>query len=317
MMTDEERRQLALEILYKCCQHHYADGPSPFRSELEAGVTIDAEQLYLEGDLAIGFGGAEFTYRYLPIKFVEGLLDAGLAVVTKAVALETQEGEKAVLEAETDAEEAKSSAKNYATAGTVYFLNNLRNKLNEAIEELFIEAKAAIEGIHVSVARDAIAEAGWVVPNIRKTLRTTLVNAILGATEPARRKRIEEAFWEIDPTMRLADLPRHYSELKEVWREAWKIYKANKNFATWRETVKREIQARFNIELPSEGPKDLISFLSNDPADYPMLPRDEFESTASGIALEHAARLCGADRFEFSTGYLRQLVGKADFSTAD
>jgi len=315
-MTAEERERLALEILYRCVQYRDGNAPSPLEGTVDAGVTLDANHLYLLGDLAIGLGGTEFTYRYLPIRFVERLIDEAeaLALDEKDVEVTTQDGRSVVIE--TDPEDL-SLADVLVTTATLYLLNNLRAKLNEAIEELFVEALEVAGSINQAAAQDFVHMLSFDTHREIKTLRTRIINRILERTEPERRRRLEEALWDIDPAMRLADLPRHYSELKGVWREAWKVYKANKNFATWRETVRREIKARYSVTLPSEGPMDLISFLSDKITDYPTAPRAEFEPSPSGIALEHAARLCGAGRFEFATGTLRQIVSKANISPPD
>ncbi len=76
--------------------------------------------------------------------------------------------------------------------------------------------------------------------------------------------------------------------------------------------VKHEIEHRFNLQLPD----DLVSLLSKNAADYSdelniaLGDNAGFERKPSGIALEHAARLCGVEPFRFSTNYLHKVVSR-------
>ena len=53
----------AAQILARCLANRYeANRPSPFSDSDKSDTVVDASQLWLSGDLAIGRGGPEFMY---------------------------------------------------------------------------------------------------------------------------------------------------------------------------------------------------------------------------------------------------------------
>jgi hypothetical protein len=76
----------AARILSQCLVNRYAeDHPSPFGELSESDVVLQASQLWLSGDLAIGRGGAEFMYVYSPTDFVEDLLAEALKITSAPI----------------------------------------------------------------------------------------------------------------------------------------------------------------------------------------------------------------------------------------
>jgi hypothetical protein len=287
-MNDEEKRNLALEVLYKCGQHRYGKGASPFDPAYKVDFAIDPQRLNLLGDLAHGFGGPEFTYRYLPVHFVEQIIEVSLKTARKPIAINGQT-------IQLTHDQAQGMAKTFATAATVFLLNNLRDKLDEAVRELFIEASAVVEAIHKTLPKRE-----------HKRLLSDTIDKIIRETNAARKSRLKAALWEADRGRRLEQLPTHYQYLKNVWRRANEIYKKNRDFTQWTETVTREIHSDYNLDLP----RDLVFLLSKHDRSAELRGRLRlgFEQNPSGLALEHSARLCGSTPFEFSTGYLREIA---------
>ncbi|MGA9994660.1 MAG: hypothetical protein WBP93_04550 [Pyrinomonadaceae bacterium] len=315
-MTDEEKAQFAAGILYRCLLSRYAGGPSPFDDENRAEPPTDNEEdwtrsLTLAGDLAIGLGGEFFNYYYLPIEFVEKIIDESLKIAVEPVTVEIS-GKKHTADFEkVENDNAHSRAETYAIAATVYLLNNHREKLNEAIEELFVEAVEMVRGIHSSTIRSIVKDPDAKVTS-DKNLQTEVVDRIIKKTTPTRKERLRKSLWEINPSERLTNLSEHYSKLKAVWDAATDVYKKSKTLKTWKQIVIQEIKLNHDIDLP----EDLVSLLSKNPADHSSelkkTLRLGFEQTASGLAWEHAARLCGVKAWDYVTGSLREIASREE-----
>lgn len=287
-MKKGERRKLALEILYRCGQNRFGNAPSPFDSSSKDRIPqpIDESRMFMYGDLAIGLGGPEFTYKYLPVRFIEEVI---------------KETEKLARRYAVSEDDRFFMTELYTIVATVYFLNNFRQKLSDSIEELFIEATVAFKSLNKVLFTDGIR---------KRTLRSHIINEIFIKTESRRKEYLKQAFFELDSTWMLSELSEHYQQLKPIWREAQKIYRANRKFTVWKRAVKHEIASQFNLELPD----DLIERLSGNWANLPeeiqaklSAQRDKLSQPAD-IAIEHAARLCGADPYQFSLSYLYRIV---------
>jgi hypothetical protein len=133
----------AAQILARCVANRYeANRPSPFSHSDKSDTVVDASQRWLSGDLAIGRGGPKFMYVYSAIGFVVALLVEALKL-TSAPIKASLDGR--VIEGKLPTRSARRQAATFTTAATVYLLNNLRDKLNEAIEDLFVEARTVVE----------------------------------------------------------------------------------------------------------------------------------------------------------------------------
>lgn len=301
---------LSAQILHACLLNRYAeDHPSPFGDSVGPVGSIG---LWVAGDLAIGRGGQEFNYLYSPVRLVEELLNASVQLTSEPIDVSV---DGKTVKHQLDSESSHGLAKTYTIAATVYLLNNLRDKVAEAIDDLFFESLAVVKGLHSSNL-DSIRKIDDTTLEIARERFREIIEGIIDESDKRKRKRLKKALWEIDPSHRLANLSRNYRRVQPIWREAAKIYKANSTLTTWQETVKREIEARYGRELPD----DLVSLLSKNAADQSdelkrllaQPRRANFEANSSGIALEHASRLGEVEKFRYGTAYLRQMVRKQE-----
>jgi hypothetical protein len=188
----------AAQILARCLANRYeANWPSPFSHSDKSDTVVDASQLWLSGDLAIGRGGSEFMYVYSAIGFVEDLLVEALKL-TSAPIKASLDGQ--VIEGKFPARSARRQAATFTTAGTVYLLNNLRDKLNESIEDLFVEARTVVEELQRSTLESGFSELAGVnndATQMSQARFTQIIKTIIAEGNNRRRKRLRKAFWEI------------------------------------------------------------------------------------------------------------------------
>jgi len=229
------------------------------------------------GDLARYETGSEFIFAYLPVSFAEKLLERVEQAGFRAPIAET-----------------------VTTGATVYFLNNLRRVIDEALIGLYFEASMIVD-----ILTKALTDIGI---DYDKGLNQTresfakIIDEIISEGDKRRRKRVREALWEIDPRLRLSNLNRYYLEFYPVWKKAARIYKNSKDLATWKKVIQDEIYQTARLKLPD----DLVNHL-DDQTESPTA-EGTIEFAPSGLALEHAARSCGVEKFTYSTGYLRQII---------
>ncbi len=200
-----DTRTLAAQILRACLLNRYVGGSSsPFQ---ESGETvIDANELWTAGDLAIGRGGPEFNYVYSPIRFVEQLFSEALRLTSEPVVVSSG---KRRTKHQLGTKTAGSLAKTYTIEGTIYLLNNLRAKLNEAIEDLFVEAGAAMTETHKvslnSVLNEIITKQEGETDDLRvvQSQFRDIIDDLMTEGNKRKRVRLKAAFWEIDPVVTL------------------------------------------------------------------------------------------------------------------
>lgn len=188
----------AAQILARCLANRYeANNPSPFSDSGKSESAVHASQLWLSGDLAIGRGGPEFMYVYSPTRFVEDLLAEALKLTSAPI--KASSGGR-VIEDKLPAQSARRQAATFATAGSVYLLNNLRYKLNEAIEDLVVEARMIVEELQRATLESVLNELAGVnkdANQISQVRFTRIIKTIIDEGNNRRRKRLRKALWEI------------------------------------------------------------------------------------------------------------------------
>jgi len=100
----------------------------------ERSLTVKVWYSAVAGDLAVGRGGQEFNYLYSPVRLVEELLDAAVQPTSDPIDVSV---DGKTVKHKFDSESSHGLARSYTIAATVYLLNNLRDKVGEAIEDLF------------------------------------------------------------------------------------------------------------------------------------------------------------------------------------
>ncbi|HKO61184.1 MAG TPA: hypothetical protein VJV03_08505 [Pyrinomonadaceae bacterium] len=191
-------RKLAAQILSRCLINRFADNhPLPFDVPNDTDHTLEASQLWVSGDLTRARGGPEFMYVYLPIRFVEDLLAEAQKVASAPIKASTDELE---INGQLSKEVAASIAETFTTAGTVYLLNNLRDKLGEAIEDLFQESRIVVEELYKGSLESSLSELEdkEVDPiEISQSRFADMIKVMVREGNSRKRKRLRAALWEI------------------------------------------------------------------------------------------------------------------------
>jgi hypothetical protein len=113
--------------------------------------------------------------------------------------IKASSGERGI-EGKLPARSARRRAATFTTAGSIYLLNNLRDKLNEAIEDLFVEARTVVEELQRATLESGLSELAGVnkdATQISQARFTRIVKTIIAEGNNRRRKRLRKALWEI------------------------------------------------------------------------------------------------------------------------
>jgi len=191
-------RRIAAGILSRCLINRFAeDHPQPFVQPNDSDSVLEVSRLWVSGDLARARGGPEFMYVYLPIRFVEDLLVDAQKLASAPITAST---DKLEINGQLSKEVAASVAETFTTAGTVYFLNNLRDKLEEAIEDLFQESRVVVEEIYKGSLESSLSELEdkEVDPiGINQSRFADIIKVMVSEGNSRKRKRLRAALWEI------------------------------------------------------------------------------------------------------------------------
>ena len=157
--------------------------------------------------------------------------------------------------------------------------------INELAKEL--EAKC-LAGLQARELRTADAKRIIMTP-LSEEKRAAFIKKVLSMSEQARKKRMgARQRGGSKPRCNLSELPNHYSRLHPIWKDAKTIFRQNKARSSWREIVKAAYP---------QLDDDLVKRLSK-----------RGDSLPSDVALEDAARHCGANRYEYSLPHLKEVL---------
>jgi len=190
-------QRLAVQILSRCLVNRYAsEHPEPF-GRVGDDFALDASQLWLSGDLASGRGGSEFMYVYSPTRFVEDLLAEAIKITSAPIKVSRKgAGEEAKLSSRTT----KHLTETFTTSATVYVLNNLRFKLDEAMEDLFFEARTIMEELYRTTLDSSLSELSGMDEDpiqIGRSRFTNIIKRMVSEGDVRKRKRLRTGLWEI------------------------------------------------------------------------------------------------------------------------
>jgi hypothetical protein len=187
------------------------------------------------------------------------------------------------------------------TAGLFAYLamQGMKNKLRSAFYELGLETETVFEGFAQTATKYIEERAGLGPPSIADGVRA------LSKTMADERKRFMMASIKAFGKPQLGRLPELYPKLLKVWQSAKKIYEGNGEIETWRDMVKVKYpEFTFDDDLLTrvtgkveELPEEIQAKLAETGGDH----------TPSTIALEHAARLCGADHYQYGVRHYHNL----------
>lgn len=184
------------------------------------------------------------------------------------------------------------------------FFYRLKEKLETSIiensHETYFLASVILRAKLAGVTEDAGAQVTYGMEEILEEMKHLLV------TSAAARRRSLRG--DIDTCLGEANFVKigmHYKKVLSVWQDAKLIYKQNCKRANWRDLVRA---AHPNVEFDD----DLLSRLSGKLNDLPeevqaKLSEKGGDSKPSSIALEHAARLCGSEPYQYSLRHLYNI----------
>jgi hypothetical protein len=225
------------------------------------------------------------------------LLDEFLATAT-AKKTDGSIASLAVLPAESRADMAGGLA--YLAVGA--FIHHLQPKLSHALQEheaeILILARGFIQRFFsgfagLNSAVDARKEADRLAAAIKSERRAFLVGSLD----------------RIAGTPNFEQLKARYDELRPVWQRAKVLYKQNSDLPNWREMIRKAFP-QYTLD------DDLLNRISGRLEDLPeelqaTVSEKGGEPTPSSIAIEHAARLCGAKPYQLHVSTLFHKLTKA------
>lgn len=189
-----------------------------------------------------------------------------------------------------------------------YFIYRLEHKLNTAFNEHWHEAYFLAANCMTTEMMRAMQEAG--VEVIRDPNEPSdKLNRMLAKFAAQRRGLLKRDLAECLGALDFTELAKHYERLLPVWKDAKVIYRQNNGRPMWRDLIRA---AHPDIEFDD----DLLARLTGRLNDLSQDVQEKVsekggDSRPSSIALEHAARLCGAAPYQYSLRHLYNVRGKA------
>ena len=191
-----------------------------------------------------------------------------------------------------------------ATAATQIYLHDLPEILFQALEETY--QFAVMQGVRMTRRQfnARIKEKGWPIEfpddqekdkEFIKAVSTERAGWVRHYNDPASDGINAEEFRD------------SYQLLLPIWRDAKKIYEGNGDRETWRGMVRAKYP-----EIVFDD--DLLTRITGQLSDLPEDIQTKVEEkggdhTAATIALEHAARMCGAKHYQFGVRNLYKIKG--------
>jgi hypothetical protein len=199
------------------------------------------------------------------------------------------------------------------TAGMFAFLTaeGMKSKLKSAIYELGLETEKVFEGFAHSALKDIVAQVGSTQPSIADEVR-----ALSKSIANERKQFMMAQIGQFAGKPRFDKLPELYPDILKIWQSAKKIYEGNSESETWRDMVKAKYP-----DLSFDN--DLLTRITGKLEDLPediqaQLTETDGDHTPSTIALEHAARICGATHYQYGVRYYHKLKGlKTELNNAE
>jgi len=189
-------------------------------------------------------------------------------------------------------------------------MQSLIPKMKSAFSELGLESEKVMEGLVIlGMERSGFDQkTGFQIPSIKDSMKQ--LSKDLAAT---RRAFLFKQISVISGEPQLDYLPTVYPQMLVIWQDLKKIYTANKETEKWRDMVK----AKYS-DIPFDD--DLLTRISTKAENLPedlqaKLAETDGDHTPSSIALEHSARLCGCEPYQFGTRHLFTLARPAKSKT--
>lgn len=301
MLDEAQRQALAREILNEALEQWIEDG---VRHGVQNEVTMNPDgqlSIMYEGETEDGYGSILCYYK--PLSAIEGIIEECDKWLNDLIIHENGKPQR-FSEQQWEDGAREGTLKSLALFASMFLITGAKSYHAEMLKKLYIES------LHVA----QMALGRHMIELFRNDEGVTRV-WIRDTRSPAEKKAaskiantVIEKFTSLQPNWE--ELPMHKSFLDEVWAKAKEIYRDVRSHKTWRDTIKQEIKAEYELELPD----DLVTRLAGNWADLSEKAQEKLStqrdriSQPSDIAIEHAARLCGADHYQFTISYLYQKI---------
>lgn len=181
-------------------------------------------------------------------------------------------------------------------------IKGMPEKLGSAFRELGIEVETFFKAMTLAQMEKTgfPQKIGFELPSIAKE-----VKAVIKDFANERGTYLTKQIDSLTGKPRLDKLPEVYPALLKVWQSAKKIYESNSESETWRDMVKAKYpDHNFDDDLLTRVTRKIEDL----PEDIQLkLIETDGDHTPSTIALEHAARICGATHYQYGTRYYHRL----------
>jgi hypothetical protein len=197
-----------------------------------------------------------------------------------------------------------SLLKTYAEGTLKLIMGDLQSKLERALNEHWRETYF-LASTDFTFLIEQIMEFRGVKVVLDPDKPTREMKRLLAEGTSVRRRFLREYLADCSGAPVFSEFGEHYDSMYPIWKDAKRIYKQNKDRPRWRELV--------HAAYPEEElDDDLIARLSgrlNDLSEDVQVKLSEKggNSTPASIALEHAARLCGAQPYQYSHRHLYNI----------
>lgn len=200
--------------------------------------------------------------------------------------------------------EIQSTGDEYFAATLAFFvMQGMIGKLKAAFFELELEAKKLYEAFLLNAVKEHptfIKDTQIELPNIAEDIK-----ALAKAMATERRKYLTRRVSGFRNKPQLERLSEHYPILLKVWQSVKKIYEDNGESETWRDMVKAKYpELTFDDDLLTRVTGKLDALPEDIQA---KLAEKDGDHTPHTIALEHAARMCGALPYQYGVRYYNKL----------
>jgi hypothetical protein len=199
------------------------------------------------------------------------------------------------------------TADNHSAALLAYFTTQgMLGKLENAFFELGLESEKVFEGLILTAMKEHPIFGKHfqaVLPNISED-----VKALSKSMATERRRFLTSQINRFKHKPQLEKLPELYPMLHKVWQSAKKIYEDNGESETWRGMVCAKYpELTFDDDLLTRVTGKLETLSEDIQA---KLAEKDGDHTPHTIALEHAARMCGASPYQYGVRYYNKLKSK-------
>ena len=187
-------------------------------------------------------------------------------------------------------------------AGFIAYLamDGMKCGIRSAFAELTLETETLFGAFILSIMPE---ELRYGLPNVEDGVKTLVKKFAV-----ERKNFLTKQAGALAGNLLHGDLQIVYPHLLKVWQSAKRIYEHNGESETWRDMVKAKYpEHTFDDDLLTRIAGKLETL--PDEIQAKLLETDA-DHTPSSIALEHAARICGAAHYQHTTRYYFRLASK-------